>query len=666
MRLLLLAFLLVPQDGVQTGTSPCRPLDSDSDLLRPYAFRDAEFSWRLRPLGGRSVVKYEVSFPSALSVGPEENHTVRAKYWRPAEGGRGPAAVLIHWLGGSFDGLELLAHRLAENGVGALMVFLPHYGPRRAKDAEKRDEMLSISGERTALHFRQAVLDVRRAGDWLASRPEVDPGRIGIVGFSLGAVVGALAAGVDPNFSKSVLVIGGGDLASIVFHDSEATKEIRAELEKRGITIDRLREELRGIEPLTFAARVARGSVLMFNAEDDEIIPRSSVEKLHEALGRPRIEWFKGGHYAVVTQLGTILRKAAAFLKGPPRVRVLIAEARERLEVEVAGGFVLFKAGTDRELSRSDAALRAMASCPSGRIRIGADECEEGAVLLVPRATGALRVAGTAYHGSLLLVPSKEGRLHAINVVDLERYVMGVLGPEIGNAPFEARKAQAVCARTYAAVTLAERKSELFDLYADVRDQVYRGVAKDDACARAVEETAGEILVHRGAPFKTYYHSTCGGTTESVFEWRKEKEIEPLAGAACGWCDGAKWSAWSVRLTAAEIAQALREKLGGKAVSGVSVKSATKGGRVREVAVAVAGGEVAIAAPDFRAALGYDRFRSTKFDVKRDGDVFSFSGRGWGHGVGLCQVGATGMAGAGKGYREILKKYYPGSEIERR
>lgn len=633
MKIPLVLLLLLCQE--EKGTSPCRPLKPGGTLLENYEFSDRDFPWTLR---GR-----ELSFPSALPVEPEENKTVWARYWRPKEPGRHPALVLLHWLGGSFDALEMVGARFADNGVCALLVYLPHYGKRRVKG----EAMIGPSVEKTLRNFRQAVLDVRRAGDWLASRPEVDPARVGVLGVSLGAIVGALSAGVDRNFSHAILVIGGGDLASILFHESESTKEAREELRKLGYTPERVREEWKSIDPVTFAGRIPPDSVLMFNAESDEIIPRASTERLHEALGRPRIEWFRGGHYAVVTQLGRILRETLRFLKGPPRLRVLLAENQESLDVEIGAEWVAFRAGTDEELS----------SGAAGRIPITPRTVENGPVLYVPRTSGALRIGKLSYHGSLLLVPAK-GRFHVINVVDLERYVMGVLGPEIGkNAPAEAQKAQAVAARTYAYVMLVDRKAETFDVYADVRDQVYRGVPTDEVYVRAVEATSGELLFYKEAPLKTYFHSTCGGRTESVFDWRKEKEIEPLSGGPCGFCDGAKWATWSVRLTPDEISAALK-----RPVPDVTVRSTTKSGRVKEVAI----GDFAMAATDFRASLGYDKIRSTNFTVKRDGRVFVFSGRGWGHGVGMCQEGAIGMAQSGRNHREILARYYPGATIEKR
>jgi dienelactone hydrolase len=318
--LLLGLVLLGQEEKIESGTAPCRPLRPSPDpelrkLLARHETPRKEFDWRLRELkDGERVRVSWLSFPSDVQGEIPENNTVWAKYWHPKEpSGRRPAALLLHWLGGSYDTLELIGLRLAENGIPALMMYMPHYGPRRAKGARK-EELLSPDLERSFANLRQAVLDVRRAGDWLASRPWVEPSRVGIVGISLGAIVGSIALGVDDRFGRSVLIIGGGDLAGIVFHGSKETASQKKQLEEAGITPERFRELGREVEPLTFASRLRPEELLLINAESDEVIPRACTLKLHEAAGRPELRWFKGGHTAVVFQLGPVLKDILAHL----------------------------------------------------------------------------------------------------------------------------------------------------------------------------------------------------------------------------------------------------------------------------------------------------------------------------------------------------------------
>ena len=320
--LLLLGLALLGQEEkIEKGQAPCRTLRPSPDpellkLLAPYESAEKDFAWQLRELKDGERVRISwLTFPSAVQGEIPENNTVWAKYWHPKEAtDRRPAALLLHWLGGSFDTLEIIGLRLAENGIPALMMYLPHYGPRRAKDRAKKEELLAPDLDRSFANLRQAVKDVRRAGDWLASRPWIEPSRVGIVGISLGAVVGSLSAGVDDRFGRSVFIIGGGDLAGIVFHGSKETAAQKKKLEEAGVTPDRFRELGRDVDPLTFAGRLRPEEVLMINAESDEVIPKESTLRLHEAAGRPELRWFKGGHTAVVFQLGTVLKDIVAHL----------------------------------------------------------------------------------------------------------------------------------------------------------------------------------------------------------------------------------------------------------------------------------------------------------------------------------------------------------------
>lgn len=324
-----LAFLALQIAGpVETGTASTRPIRPEKDparreLLEPYALPAEEFTWEAREIKRNDKIRLlSVSFPSAVRGEIEENNTARAKAWFPVEEAGPtprPAAVFLHWLGGSFAALELVCRRTAERGIPALLLFLPHYGPRRSGDPDEKRRFLDADLERMGRNLRQAVADVRRARDWLASRPGVDPDRVGLVGISLGAVVGGLAAGVDGHFARCVLIIGGGDLAAIVMHGAKETAELRDALAAQGHTVESLRKLWKGADPCTFAPRLSPGGVLMINAEDDEIIPKASTLALRDAIGEPKIEWFKGGHYGVVYRTGAILKSIVSHLGGESR-----------------------------------------------------------------------------------------------------------------------------------------------------------------------------------------------------------------------------------------------------------------------------------------------------------------------------------------------------------
>jgi dienelactone hydrolase len=325
MRSLWLALLLLSpgvaqEEKIEKGTSPCRSLRPAADpalqaILKAYDFTDREFSWQLKEMRqGEKFVQYWLSFPSAVKTDVPENNTVWCRFWQPKDGAtRRPAAVLLHWLGGNFSTLEIIGQRLAEQGIATLMLYMPGYGPRAPKDLP-REKLAHRDMDAMIATMRQAVLDVRRAGDWLARRPDVEPSRIGLVGISLGAVIGSLTAGVDDRFGRSVFLIGGGDLPAIVMNGSKETAAAKERLEKEGLTVEKLRALWKDVEPITFASRVRPQEILLINAETDEVIPRECTERLQAAMGSPEIRWFKGGHYALLFQLGKALKEITAHL----------------------------------------------------------------------------------------------------------------------------------------------------------------------------------------------------------------------------------------------------------------------------------------------------------------------------------------------------------------
>ena len=318
--LLALLPVLGQDDKIEKGTAPCRPLRMSGDpalqkLLRAYDIADKEFEWQLRETRqSEKVTQYWLSFPSAMKSDVPENNTVWARFWQPRDGARRrPAAVLLHWLGGKFDTLEIVGLRMAEQGIATLMLYMPGYGPRRPKDGPTQKPTNQDMDTMIAT-MKQAVLDVRRAGDWLARRPDVEPSRIGLVGISLGAVIGSLTAGVDDRFGRSVFMIGGGDLPAIVMNGSKETAVAKARLLKEGLTVDQLRVLWKDVDPITFASRVRPDEILFINAESDEVIPKECTERLRAAMGSPEIRWFKGGHYALLFQLGKALKDISTHL----------------------------------------------------------------------------------------------------------------------------------------------------------------------------------------------------------------------------------------------------------------------------------------------------------------------------------------------------------------
>lgn len=251
-----------------------------------------------------------------------------------------------------------------------------------------------------------------------------------------------------------------------------------------------------------------------------------------------------------------------------------------------------------------------------------------------------------------------------IEELRLEDYVAGVVSGEMpASFPPEALRAQAVAARSYALTRKldAQTAGRRYDIGTGVLAQVYVHGGANAAARAAAAATAGEVLVLGMEPVEAYFHAVCGGETEAGLP-ALGRDLPYLAPVACRGCDGAPRARWSARLAAADLGKAAG--LGGAATA-ARVTSRTATGRAERVEIARGERRVTLAAADLRQRLGYDRLPSLAFEVGREGEDFVLAGRGRGHGAGLCQWGAAGLARQGKGYREILAHYYPGADVVR-
>ena len=280
--------------------------------------------------------------------------------------------------------------------------------------------------------------------------------------------------------------------------------------------------------------------------------------------------------------------------------------------------------------------------------------------LLLPlkiRATGPIRINDRRLLGALWAIVQDDA-LVVINRLPLEDYLAATVGSEMPRSfPPEALKAQAVAARTYALSRKITREGAVAHLRSSTLDQVYGGLVNSTEETRAaVQATAGEVLVYERTPIEAFFFSSCSGTTRDpglVFggAYPYIKSVE----CACG---ADKPLAWSARLSFTE----LERKLGGK-VSGVALEGEASDGRPR--AIVFSPRDKRFSPEELRKKLGYTVIKSADLHVACDEKGCTFSGAGYGHGVGMCQHGARAMATAGKNYKEILEHYYPGAQLKK-
>ena len=348
------------------------------------------------------------------------------------------------------------------------------------------------------------------------------------------------------------------------------------------------------------------------------------------------------------------------------KVRVLVNDNNTKLNLLVQGPFVikLFPSGQVVKKSAAPAKLLILPS-PAG-IRIGKEEWTSRGISIEPLKDRTLFLESTRFRGSLQILKDPKGLLDAVNTLDVEGYLYGVLHHEVAHWwPMEALKAQAVAARTYALYQVAVSKAQDFDLKSGTSSQMYGGSTVERfRTKKAVNETRGQILTYQGKIFPAYFHATCAGTTAGADELWQIK-LPPLAGGVnCNYCLLSPHHDWQAKIALSEIEEKLNSV--GRPVGQIlkiEVISQTPSHRAGSLRITGTQTESVIAAKDFRVLAGGDRIRSTNFTVTIKDDQASFVGKGWGHGVGLCQWGALGQALTGRTYHEILNFYYPGADI---
>ena len=316
-----------------------------------------------------------------------------------------------------------------------------------------------------------------------------------------------------------------------------------------------------------------------------------------------------------------------------------------------------------------------------------------------PRQPGeilTLKVDDATYPGELVLQPRGDGTLDILNILPLEIYLPGVSSAELfARWPEETYKVQTIAARTYA---LQQRERSRangrdFDIESTTADQVYAGLTSNPTAIRAAEATRGLILTYKGEFLRAYYSSTCGGRSASAaqiwptgrgFEYNLATPIQahPRAHA----CDASPLFRWEVKRTAEELGERLRawgaragspaRSLGTlQSVRPVRYERVTQRPSRYEV-TDVTGRRVEMSAEELRIACNTATprrptpprealVRSGDLEVDIRGDTVTIRGRGFGHGVGMCQYCAKGFADQGQTYESMLTLFYPGATLER-
>lgn len=310
------------------------------------------------------------------------------------------------------------------------------------------------------------------------------------------------------------------------------------------------------------------------------------------------------------------------------------------------------------------------------------------------------------YTGTMIFAPDRRGNVAAMVSLGAEKLLQGVVPAEIyASAPPEALKAQSVAARNEIFSAIGVRNlADPYMLRGDVMDQVYGGIGVEDSrTSKAVAATRGEVMFHGKEIVEAYYSSNSGGHTESnenVWDMQPRPYLRGKADAPAGTVptafeDGVspnevdafldsdfpaysktapigstKYYRWNTSVDAATPAKWLRdnvEDIG--AITDVKIAKRGDSGRIVRLEITGTKGTTAVERElNVRRMFGGLKSGLFLMKVQRSGDKitkFDFRGAGFGHGVGMCQTGATGMASKGKSYKEILQHYYTGIGIRK-
>lgn len=376
-----------------------------------------------------------------------------------------------------------------------------------------------------------------------------------------------------------------------------------------------------------------------------------------------------------------------------PFVRVLLVESQVRVQVESEGSLAI--ECLDRGQQTVYYAAQAITVSIYGtRLRVvnnRGDVIQDGSdeVNFIPRGAGShVRIDGKRYRGIVKVLPYGDN-VRLVNILYMEDYLRGVVPPEIGprsDDEIEAIKTQAIAARTYAMGHLQQYGQEPYDMKATTVDQIYEGLESENRLVdRAIEATAGQVIMYHDDYINAYYHSTCGGMTDNIQEvWDKPVApyLKPVADSgACSW---SKYYRWEEDFTEAQLRGRIEQYLSSDRgreirlapIEDIAITERTSGGRVSKLVVRTKNDTYRFYKDRIRWVIGRASspdliLPSDKFDVEllraqRDKITgIKIRGAGYGHGVGLCQCGAIGMARKGWTYDRIIPYYYSGVQIRK-
>jgi stage II sporulation protein D len=334
-------------------------------------------------------------------------------------------------------------------------------------------------------------------------------------------------------------------------------------------------------------------------------------------------------------------------------LRIAISKNANSISVGSSTDAVV-KDGAGRVLGEITA-MNATNAVSSGR-GVAIDRFSASQLIIEPENDGYVWINDRWYRGRTRVLRMGTG-VTALNLVDLEQYLYSVVGGEaIPSWPLEALKSQAVAARTYAIYKSNTSGNRFYDLDTTTRTQVYKGMESEfTSTHEAVNATRDQILTYNGKAILAVFHSSSGGHTENVEDvWNSAL---PYLRGVVDYDQVAPVFQWSKSFSASELGRLIG---GVGRVRSLDPRRITPRGRIIQLRVVGDRGSKLVSDDQLRQALD---LRSTLFTVSETNNTFQIDGRGFGHGIGLSQWGAFGLASQGETYDRILTHYYQNAQL---
>ena len=293
--------------------------------------------------------EYLAEFPSPITSPYAVNNIVQLRVFMPANPGKAvPVVLILHYWGATdLKNERAMAQELNRANIAAAVMTLPYHLTRTPAGKHSGEMAIEPDPRRMVLTMSQAVLDVRRSIDFLQSRAEFEHTRLGLAGTSLGALVAELAYGVDTRVTHVAFILGGANLAHIVWTSSLLVRQ-RDVLVRRGYTEQKLRESIQPIEPLRFLQNRSSSPAFVIGGQYDTVINKKATDELIATLTNPKVLWLDTGHYGGIFVQRRLMREVAGFFNqefsGVPFLvpnRVYAPTIRLGLKVDTGNGFDL-------------------------------------------------------------------------------------------------------------------------------------------------------------------------------------------------------------------------------------------------------------------------------------------------------------------------------------